>query len=134
MPDTPPATPAPPAGLGEAGKALWKAILAEVPEGFELDARELTFLAKAARVEDEIHEMEASLDEDGLVTRGSMGQPRANPILTELRQARLVQLRLLREIALDPEAEAAVGVRQACKAAEARWGRRTAVSKRRKAS
>ncbi len=45
------ATPKPPAGLGKAGRALWRSIQNDLEDGWALDARELHLLARACRTE-----------------------------------------------------------------------------------
>jgi P27 family predicted phage terminase small subunit len=112
-----------PTGLGIAGKCLWKSIIGDVPKGYELDSRELHLLSKACRCADELAALEAVVDKDGVVVTGSRGQATAHPALVEARQLRGVQLRLLRELHLDPPAEESAGVRAARRAAAARWDR-----------
>jgi hypothetical protein len=51
--------------------------------------------AQAQRTLDEIEKLQAELDGGELVTLGSMGQPVGNKLLGELRQHRLLLLRLL---------------------------------------
>jgi Phage terminase, small subunit len=117
--------PKPPEGLRSAGKSLWKAILADLGQGWRLDARELHFLERSCRIEDELRELERVIDADGLTTAGSRGQTTIHPALAEARQLRLVQQRLLGSIELcDP----AQGTRKAStlhasQAARARWQR-----------
>lgn len=114
-----------PAGLKAPGKALWKAILADLDPGWELDARELHFLTRACRCADELAELEKAIDKDGPTVTGSRGQLVINPALSEARQLRLAQLRLLGAIELvDPQAalRAATPAQQrARKAATTRW-------------
>ena len=43
----------PPAGLGDAGKRLWKSISGDVAPGWRLDVRDLHLLERACRIEDE---------------------------------------------------------------------------------
>ena len=91
--------------------------------GWELDARELHLLARACRCADELDALEAAVDEAGPVVPGSRGQVVVHPALSEARQLRLVQARLLGAIELaDPTAAGATSSqRRARKAAEARW-------------
>jgi hypothetical protein len=120
-------TPRVPAGLGAAGKALWKSILSDLDEGWELENRELHFLRRAARCEDELVALEKIVDRDGETTEGSRGQTIVHPALGEGRQLRLVQLRLLSALELQDPASARTGATPASKlarrAAESRWGR-----------
>lgn len=127
-------SPAAPAGLKAAGKKLWKEILADVPAGYELDARELHSLARACRCDDELLLLDRAVDRDGPVVVGSRGQPVVHPAISEARQLRLAQLRLLQTLTLDVPSEEAPGVRQARRAATARWSHRRNVQALRAAS
>src|SRR4051812_27365302 len=96
--------PMPPATLGRDGKALWRAIVEGIDEGWELDARERELLGRACRCADELVLLEAAVDRDGLTVKGSRGQTVVHPALAECRQLRLVQLRLLGGIeVVDPQ-------------------------------
>lgn len=70
-----------PGDLKAAGKALWKSILADLSEGWELDARELHFLARACRCADELAALEKAVDRDGFTVEGSRGQTTVHPAL-----------------------------------------------------
>ncbi len=109
----------PPAGLGKAGKRVWGLIHAE----FQLDARELLVLEQAARQADAVAALELEIAEAGLVGRGSRGQLRLSPTVSELRQARLSVAKLLRDLALPDHDGAKATSRRARKAATARWER-----------
>ena len=123
-----------PKALGEAGSGLWSAVLGDVPEGWGLDARELHLLERACRCADELELLDGLVDRDGLTTKGSKGQVRMHPALGEARAIRLAQLRLLGAIQMLPPTEQSAGTRQAKKAANARWGRRTGANHLREAS
>jgi hypothetical protein len=84
-------TPKPPQGLRDTGKGLWRAIIADLGQGWRLDALELHFLERSCRIEDELHELERVIDTEGLTTAGSRGQTTIRPALAEARQLRLVQ-------------------------------------------
>ena len=64
----------PPEGLREHGRALWRDVLADVADGWRLDARERHLLVRACRCADELHELEQAVDADGVVIAGSRGQ------------------------------------------------------------
>jgi P27 family predicted phage terminase small subunit len=117
--------PTPPKGLGAPGKALWKSILADLDAGWALDQRELHWLERACRCQDELADLEAAVDADGPIATGSHGQTVVHPALAEARQLRLVQLRLLSAIeTVDPKASprpATPAQSQASRAAAARW-------------
>jgi uncharacterized protein with von Willebrand factor type A (vWA) domain len=109
-----------PDGLGKAGKRVWGSILRE----FTLDARELLVLEQAARQADAVEALELEIASAGLVGRGSRGQLRLSPSVSELRQARLSVAKLLRDLALPDHDGATATTRRASKAATARWEQR----------
>jgi hypothetical protein len=117
----PPAVPAPPTGLKQAGQLLWRSIIAVETDTHELDARELHALARACRCADDIAALEASIDEHGVMVRGSRNQPVVNRALEEARLTRLAEARLLATIKLAPEEPETPMQARARKAAEARW-------------
>lgn len=123
-----PAVPKPPVGLKASGKALWRSIVGGLEEGWTFDERELALLREAAVVADQLADLDAVLERDGLTVAGSRGQTVVHPALTEARQLRLAQLRLLGAIELvDPaiaKRNATHASRRARMAAEARWGLR----------
>lgn len=92
-----------PAGLKDAGKALWESILGDLEEGWQFDARELHLLARACRCADDLAALEKAVDEDGPTAKGSRGQIVVHPALAEARHLRLVQLRLLEALELPDE-------------------------------
>lgn len=116
-----------PAKLGKAGRALWRAIVAEVgEEGLELDRREVAWLTSACRCADDIAALEEAIARDGVTGRGSMGQATANPLLREVRLLRDLQGRLLARIELSGADESPAS-RRARKAASARVARQVAL-------
>jgi phage terminase small subunit len=82
--------PAPPAGLKDAGKALWKDTVAEV----EFDPHHLRVLGEACKTLDEVHALKGRLEADGSIVDSPQGQ-KVHPALPELRQARMTLARLL---------------------------------------
>lgn len=99
-----------PKGFGQAGRAVWRSVLADLEqatagadEAWELDARELVVLEAAARQADLNRQLEELLAEQGLTVVGSMGQARLNPAATELRQGRIALEKLLAALALPDE-------------------------------
>lgn len=122
-----PTRPKPPAGLGKPGRALWRSILADLDAEWELDARELHLLTEACRTADELADLQAVLDKDGLTTAGSRGQTVVHPAVAEVRQLRIVLLRTLSAIEMvDPKAairSATPASARGRKAAQARWDR-----------
>lgn len=108
------AKPRVPAGLGKHGKALWRKITGDLADDMELDARELHYLERAAKIADNLADLRAAIDRDGLMVTGSRGQVIAHPAQSEARQLEVVQLRLLSAIQfIDPEAERAATPSQA---------------------
>ena len=119
-----------PAGLKAAGRSLWKRILGDLDDGWELDQRELVLLERACRVADQLHALGAVIDADGMTVPGSKGQTVVHPAVSEARQLELVQLRLWSALQLaDPVTARAASPRgqRAAKAADARWSRRARV-------
>jgi hypothetical protein len=94
--------------------------------GWELDARELHLLERACRCADDLAALEAVVDTDGATVKGSRGQTVVHPALSEARQLRLTQARLLGSLELaDPaERSATPAQARARKAAGARWTER----------
>jgi P27 family predicted phage terminase small subunit len=89
-----------PAGFGAAGRALWRKIHAELPEGWALDEREAAILALACRQADDLAHLEQAVREDGAMVTGSTGQPVVHPAIREARAARQAIGRLLARLDL----------------------------------
>lgn len=116
--------PTPPDTLSEAGAALWRRIVSDLADGWELDERELHLLESACCVRDQIDTLDGRVAEDGPLVTGTRGAALVHPGLQEARQLRLVELRLLRSIQLtDPTADETPTTSRARKAANARWHR-----------
>jgi hypothetical protein len=71
-----------------------------VAADFDLRADEIVLLGAACRTLDVIARLEEAMIDAPLVVRGSMGQEREHPLLSELRQQRLTAARLLRQLNL----------------------------------
>ena len=116
-----------PAGLGTAGKRLWRSILDDLEPGWVLDARELALLARACSTADAIAELEAVVAREGVTTLGSRRQAIVHPAVGEARMQRLALARLLSSLELvDPAGALAAGspaAARGAKAARARWSR-----------
>lgn len=114
----------PPAGLGDAGRQLWR----EVVDEFELSGEGMELLRQAARTVDELELLRDALGtEKRLTVQGSTGQPRAHPLLAEVRAHRQTLARLLAALDLPGEdEEGALTAKQlrARAAASARWRER----------
>jgi len=112
------AAPRIPAGLAAAGKRLWSSVVPAYP----LRPDEVVVLEKACRTADDLARIDAAVRKEPLLSRGSMGQHRANPLLAEARGMRALLASLLKQLALaDPEVGAKQRVDGARKAARARW-------------
>jgi hypothetical protein len=116
----------PPAGLGTAGRQLFRQIARAVAQDdLELTAPEHRFLWSAAKLTDRIAELEAAIDGADMVVPGYNGQPVAHPLLTEIRQHHLLVSQLLARLKLDVPEDAGVlgaaGVNKARAAANKRW-------------
>ena len=108
-----------PGGLGPAGRAFWRKIVAV----YELSPAEMALLARACRTLDVLARIDRELAAGGLVVTGSTGQPRANPLLaSQAEQARVLET-LIRGMSLPMPGEAE-GRRRSpvqVEAAQARW-------------
>jgi hypothetical protein len=111
-----------PSGLGKAGRALWRDIMAE----FGLAPHEAAILVQCCRVVDRLDAIEAELSAaPSLVVAGSTGQMRPHPLLGEQRMQMRVLESLSRALSIPLEGEQ-VGRRRSPSAREAavqRWGR-----------
>ena len=113
-----------PGGLGVAGRRLWKAITT----GYTFRQDELRLLEDACREVDLIARLQAEVDKGPLIVAGSRGQETIHPLLSEVRQHRLLLARLLRQLRLEDDpakAQHGAGERSssAREAALARWRR-----------
>lgn len=111
----------PPSGLKAPGKRLW----ASVADMYVLTASELAMLEQAARTVDEVDRLERAVRQlSDLTVRGSTGQPKAHPLLEEVRRHRVLLERLTSALCLPDESEE-VGLRPGQKhgrrAINARW-------------
>ncbi len=110
--------PAPP-GLGSAGRSLWRSIARR----WRLDEREHMLLSQAAKTSDLIADLEALLQDQGLVIAGSNGQPRLSPIPAEIRAQRLALEKMLAALSLPvPDEEAPRVSRTQQLRSQRRWG------------
>lgn len=89
---------------------------------FEWDVHELVLIEQAARVADQIADLESLLAADGLVVPGSTGQDRLHPAVTELRQHRALLGSLLGRLKVPDWADQGKAKSwRHQKAAESRW-------------
>ncbi len=110
--------PAVPRELAPRGRKFWR----NTVDAFELEAEEIELLREACRTLDNLDALARVLRTDGAMVKGSEGQQRVHPAFAEMRGARLVLGRLLKQLAL-PEVEAAPSEasKRARAAAQERW-------------
>ena len=118
MDDTQPRRPSAPKGLDVTGRRLWKRVVS----AYELRPDELVLLESACRTADLVVRLEAAMEGQPLTVRGSMGQQREHPLLSEARQQRGLLARLLAQLKLPDEGTVPnKRSEQARHAAMARW-------------
>lgn len=88
-----------PRGLSAAANSRWNAIVSH----WDLRPDELRVLEDACREMDLISGLQAVVDEQGMMTTGSMGQPVVHPAVQEVRQHRTVLAALFRQLKLPDE-------------------------------
>ena len=115
--------PRPPTGLGARGKALWR----RINQSYELDAIESELLHQLCSVLDRCDQISAELAGQPLMTSGSVGQPRVNPLLGALREEEKMLDRLASSlgVSMPGAGGAGKGAGHQRKAAVTRWSRRT---------
>ncbi len=91
--------PRPPAGLREAGKLLWKRIIAE----FDLEDHALAVLELICQAQDRWADARKVLDAEGVITLDRFDQKRAHPAAAVERDSRQAVVRGLRSMGLDLE-------------------------------
>jgi phage terminase small subunit len=111
--------PSTPKGLDLTGKRMWKRIIS----AYELRPDEQILLESACKTADLVIRLESAMEGQPLVVKGSMGQAREHPLLSEARQQRGLLARLLAQMKLPDEDLPSVSLRseQARHAAKARW-------------
>jgi Phage terminase, small subunit len=111
------------------GRKLWRSVVSDVEDGWQLDAKDLAALAEAGRIADTLDALEKAIKKQGAVVEGSTGQPRVHPAISEANKLRETQHRLLRSIELEAPAEDATArSRFGREAARARWGPKEATA------
>ena len=107
-----------PAGLGDRGSELWSAVTSK----YELRVDERRILEDACRLTDVLTVLEAGMEGQSLLVKGSMGQPVLNPLLGEQKTHRTALAGLLKALRLpdDPAGEAGES-NQHRSAAQSRW-------------
>ena len=87
----------PPAGLGPAGRALWR----RIHEDYDLAEHERRLLVEASRTADTLDMLDAAVRRDGLIG----GDGRVHPAAVEARQQRVVLTRLVASLRVPDEEE-----------------------------
>ena len=85
-----------PKGLDKRGRRFWRDVL----RSYELQADELLVLESASKTLDLIARIEEELADSPLTVKGSMGQQREHPLLSEVRQQRALLAQHVRQLAL----------------------------------
>jgi len=109
-----PRKPRKPAGLGPEGAQLWREVTSEMAQdGLVADSRERRWLLDACREADLIADLMTHLEGAPRVVRGSQGQDVAHPLISEIRQHRVVLGGLLARVSVfDPrDASSGTGTR-----------------------
>jgi hypothetical protein len=98
---------------------LWRSVVEE----YVLDPAETALLHELCRTSDELDALTAAMAHQSPVVAGSRGQPRANPLLAEIRQHRRLAETLSAALALPMDGETLGRQRSASArvAAHARW-------------
>ena len=97
-----------PDGLSPAQAEAWCSISSDAIELRTLQSTDLIILENAARAQGLARELEALARDAGLVTEGSRGQTRLNPLLLESRAQRVEASRLISMLGLSPKSRASV--------------------------
>ena len=83
--------------------ALLEELSKDLPTGFEWSENELQLIGLAQAQLDDVATLEAALETEGAVVKGSMGQSRLNPIFTEVRGGRLAAARIISLLKIQTE-------------------------------
>lgn len=119
------AAPTAPSALSPKARKFWT----ETVKAYDLAPHELQLLEQACRSLDDIATIEDELKDADLIVTGSMGQPTANPMLTEIRQHRQSFRAMVMALKLPDLDESGAPPRSvfnstsARDAAQKRWGR-----------
>ena len=100
----------PPRPLGPTGRALWRRVVADVPDGMVLDAIELEALRMTCQTLDVAGDLEREGRKLGLVVEGSTGRANVNPLLREARLQRSAAIAMLARVKLSPPEERTGGL------------------------
>ena len=120
MPESPEPRSIPaPRGLSADGRRCWKRVTA----AYKLRPDEQILLENACRTIDRIAELDATMVGQPLISKGSMGQEREHPLLSEARQQRTLLRQLFAQLKL-PDLDAEQGQKnQHREAGQSRWAK-----------
>ena len=104
--------------LGESGRRLH----ADLTAKYDLDPGEEALLNEACRSLDELEHLKTALEAGAVMVSGSTGQPRANPLLEEIRRHRLNMATLLKQLTTTESGSTTLS-QGGRAAAKVRWGR-----------
>jgi hypothetical protein len=93
-----------PAGLGSAGKTLWRSIL----RVYELNPAELLLLERACRCADRLASIDTLIAASKPLVVGSVGQVRPNPLYRQALEADAMLSKLLTDLHLPGEVSTVV--------------------------
>lgn len=105
-----------PKGLQKPARGLWRSVL----KAYNLRPDELVLLESACWTLDFVARLDAELVDAPLTVRGSMGQERENPLLSERRQQSAHLARLMAQLKL-PDLDAPAKRNQQRDAGLSRW-------------
>lgn len=106
-----------PKGLSIGGKRAWK----QVTSAYKLRPDELILLESACRTVDRIAELDEAMVGQPLISKGSMGQEREHPLLSEARQQRTLLRQLFAQLKLPDTDTEAAKVNPHRAAGQSRW-------------
>ena len=112
--------PKPPASLGKVGRKVWR----EIVGTYELEPHERRLIEEACGFLDRAAQLDEQVEQDGLIVKGSMGQPVLHPAVAEARQHRQAYSRLVGQLSF-PDEVGRVGSSwsgRGRRGAAARWG------------
>jgi hypothetical protein len=107
-----------PRGLKKRGRKFWREVLST----YQLRLDEVVLLETACKTIDLLDDLEAAMTNQPLITKGSMGQERENPLLSEARQQRAHLNRTLAQLSL-PDENAGAKINQHRAAGQSRWAK-----------
>lgn len=96
-----------PRGLGKRGKLEWHKVW---EAGFWLHSEDYHWVEMISRAYDDIDAYRERVVTDGLILKGSLGQPVANPLIQEIRRCESTIRQCLSTIGFSPTDRARLGI------------------------